>query len=145
VVQNFPVWCCGQSWIPAIAAGLKTERVPLPRRDLGVGAGDLLALFLHHPVEKNVVLKRVGPRDIVVIRLGQTDRARPWLAVGSSMATHLGGAPLPVHQIVKPLDHDRLYLGNGQCRNKHHCRTLEPLPPRCSLVRLRGFEWSAAP
>ena len=38
------------------------------------GAGELLALALHHAIEADIVFERVGSNDVIVIRCSQPDR-----------------------------------------------------------------------
>ena len=47
------------------------ELMPLVCRDLDVCAFKLLAPALDHPVEANVVLKRVGTHDVVVVAIAE--------------------------------------------------------------------------
>ena len=56
----------------AVPLGLERQRVPLVRRDLGIGTGKLFALAFDHPIKSHIVFERVRTGDIVIVRRQQT-------------------------------------------------------------------------
>ena len=55
----------------AVSFRLQRQRVPLVRRHLGIGAGQLFAFAFDDPVKAHIVFKRIGPGYIVIIRRRQ--------------------------------------------------------------------------
>src|SRR4051812_3631509 len=63
------------------AIALRTERqgMPIAGAHFDVRTGEFLAPSLHDAVEADVILERIGPREVVVVRISEAHREAPRL------------------------------------------------------------------
>src|SRR4051812_7593132 len=91
-VRHAEQWLAIEGSRESVAFGAQRERMPNARRHLRGGAGELLAVALDHPVDAHVVLERVRPHEVVVVRVPEPDGepTGPVTPAGNSLEAHAG-------------------------------------------------------